>query len=187
MSVFIGILPLQAARNAIHLRLRPGYVHAGFEPPDHAQVVQTALRRHRIGSGRVVRDRHPQVSRLRFYWKLKPGRRHADDGEAAIVECDVSPDHLRVGVEAPPPQTVTEDHNGRAGVVLFRAEVSSQTGRNSEQREQLRRGDYAIQSLRGAAPREREAADTENRQSLKTPALRAPVHKVWIGNAAEAV
>src|SRR5262245_13326737 len=144
MSVVIWVLQLQAARNAIHLRLRLGYVHAGFEPPDHAEIAQPALRRHRSIAGRVVRDRRPQVSRLRLYWKLKPGRRHADDGEAAVVECDVSPDHLRVGVEAPPPQAVTEDHNGRAGVVLFRAEASSQTRRHSQQREQLRRGDYAI-------------------------------------------
>src|SRR5215510_1040554 len=131
MSVVSRILQLQAARNAIHLRLRLRYAHAGLEPPDHSEIAQPALLRYRAGAGRVVSDRRPQVSRLRPYGKLKPGRRHSDDAEAALVELDVSPDHLRVGVEAAAPQTVTEDHNRRAGVILFRAEASPQSGRHS--------------------------------------------------------
>src|SRR5262245_53790998 len=131
MSVGIGILLLQAARNTIYLRLRMDNVHAGFEPPDHAQIAQSALRRHRLIAGCVASNRRPQVSRLCCYGKLKIGRHHADDGEAAIVKPDVSPDHLWVRVEVAAPQTVTEDNNGRASIVLFGAEASSQTGRNS--------------------------------------------------------
>src|SRR5262249_20364334 len=142
---------------------------------------------HRRVAGRVISDGRPQLGRFSRYRKLKPGGHHADDREVEIIESDVSSDHSRIGVEAVAPQAVADDHDERVRFVLFRAKASSQTRRDAEQREQIRRDYRSVQAHWLIAARKREVALTESRQPLKTFALCAPVHKVRIRNAAVAI
>src|SRR5262249_8964950 len=90
--------------------------------------------------------------------ELKPHGRHADDGVAFPVERDAPADDGWVAREAPPPQSMTQNHYPiMPWPILFIEKSAAQCGLNVEQREEAGRDECSDDSRRLALSRQIEA------------------------------
>src|SRR5262245_52508942 len=125
-SVFVGLRVLfcQTAGDGAHIGARLLDADAGFEPRDHSQmVIQTIVHfRRSEGEWSIKIDLRGDFElRWEFtsVWELKTGRRHADDGKASIVQCDLLSDDFRVGAITLLPQPVAKDDNAISACPVF--------------------------------------------------------------------
>ena len=120
--------------------------------------------------------------RLRLDRKPEPGRHHADDGEARVVELDGASDHAGVAAEMFLPGLPAQDRRTSAGAaagrIFFGQERAAEDRRDAEQRKQIGRGHRAAQQLRFAIAGQRQVEVVVGGEAIERSALLAQVSEV---------
>jgi hypothetical protein len=101
----------------------------------------------------VLRDRHPEIDGAGAAGAMKPGRRHADDGERVAVHQDRAAENVGRTGEVPAPEPVADDGDGRlAGIGAFGAREAAATRHRAGEDVEVRPGhDFGIEATRRAA------------------------------------
>ena len=152
-----------------------------FEAADDTEAARAARlevvfrKRDRLPHVRALRERSALDAEKRQR-ELELRRHDPNDGVTVAVHRDLRADELRIGIEAPPPETFADHDNVVVAFAEFvLVEDPAFNRRDAQDRKQTRRHYRALDALRHVAPSEIEVREVESRDPLITPRLFFPI------------